>query len=429
MTGELAVLFGSMLVLMGAGVPVFLAMALATGAFAFVFAPIMPPMVVAQGFQKGLDSSAFTAIAYFFLAGTIMNAGGMSARLLRLARALVAHMRGGLSHANIAASMVFAGVSGSAVADAAAVGSVMIPAMKRDGYGSAYAAAVTATSATIGLVIPPSIPMVVFALFTPANVGRLFLAGVLPGVLMGAFLLAASFYIAHRRGYSADVWKGWGEVWSAFKHALLALLMPVLVVGGLVGGIATVAEIGAIAAVYAALVSFVIYRETTFAMLWDAVVSAAVDSARILIIIAISGAFVWIVARLGAANVLALWIGELGVRPVLVLSVIAVGLLVLGTILEPITILIVIAPIITPAAMLAGVDITQLGVVVVLGSAIGLVTPPVGILIYLTAAQAEARAVDVVRESGPFLLALIALFAAVVAFPPLTLWLPRLLSG
>lgn len=425
---EMALLFLVMLVLIVLRVPVFLSMALATAAFAITFAPIMQPIIIAQSFMRGLDNSAFTAIAYFFLAGAIMNAGGMSARLLRLARAMIAHVRGGLAHANIASSMVFAGISGSAVADAAAVGSVMIPAMKRDGYGGAYSAAVTATSATIGLIIPPSIPMVVFALFTPAEVSKLFVAGVLPGLLMGGFLIAVSFFIAHRRGYHAHAWQGWPELWQALKHSTLALLMPVLVIGGMVGGVATVSEIGALAAVYAAIVSLLVYRETTLLTLWQAIVNAAIDASRVLIIIAISGAFVWIAARLGVANTLAATISNLSLPAWMVLGAIALGLLVLGTVLEPITILIVIAPIITPAALFAGVDITQLGIVVVLASAIGLVTPPVGVLLFLTAAQANANILEVVRESLPFILALIVLLGLVVIWPDLTLWLPRLFS-
>lgn len=425
---EVGFMLAVMIALMILRVPVFFAMGLAAVAFAFFWRPIMAPEVLAQSFMRGLDNSAFTAIAYFFCAGAIMNGGGMSARLLELARALVAHIRGGLAHANISASVVFAGVSGSAVADAAAVGSVMIPAMKRDGYSGAYAAAVTASSATIGLLIPPSIPMVIFALFTPADVTKLFLAGVLPGLLMGAFLLVASVIVAFRRGYHAHPWQGWGRVWTALRRSLLALLMPVLVVAGMVSGVATVTEIGALAAVYAALVSFVIYREASIAEMWASVVQAAEDAARILIIVAAAGAFVWIAARTGVANELALAITEYQLEPTMLLAAIAVVLLLLGMVLEPVTLLIVVAPIIAGPAVLAGVDIVQLGVVFVLASAIGLVTPPVGVLLFVTSAQADAPMIAVVRESLIFLAALVALLMAVVFIPQLTLGLAELLT-
>ena len=420
----LALLFAVFLGALALGAPVALAMAVAVGAYAAAFAPAMPDIVLIQTFMQGLDNTAFTAIPYFFLAGAIMNLGGMSARLMRLARASLGHMRGGLSHANVGASVVFAGVSGSAVADAAAVGSVMIPAMRRDGYPGAYAAAVTAASATIGLVIPPSIPMVIFGLFTGADIGALFLGGVLPGLAMGAFLIAASMLVARRRGYPRTPWAGWGELADALRGAALALAMPVLVVAGLTTGAATTSEIGAVAALYAALVSWAIHREATLADLWRACVGAAVDSARVLVIVAISGGFVWIIASLGVARDLAAAIEATGLRGTALLALVAVALLVLGTVLEPITLLVVVVPLLVPAALAGGIDLVHLGVVTVLASAIGLVTPPVGILLYVTAAQAEARATAVIAETLPFLAALILLLAVVVAVPALTLWLP-----
>jgi tripartite ATP-independent transporter DctM subunit len=424
---ELLVLFGVFFALLALRTPVFLAMALSAVAYATAFAPVMPPLVVVQTFLQGLDSTAFTAIPFFFLAGEIMNAGGMSRRLLRLARALIAHIRGGLGHANIAASVVFAGVSGSAVADAAAVGSVMMPAMKRDGYGAPYAAAITASSATIGLVIPPSIPMVIFGLFTGTSIGGLFLAGVVPGLLMAAFLFAASWWISRRRNYPSVAWQGVGELAAALRDSVLALLMPVLVVACLVGGVATTAEIGAVAAIYAALVSALIYRETGVRDLWRAIENAAMDSARVLIVIAISGAFVWIIANMGVAQALAGWLDALGLPAPWLLAAIAVVLVLAGTVLEPVTLLVVVVPMLVPAAQAAGIDMIHLGIVVVLAGAIGLVTPPVGILIYLTAAQAGAPAVQVIRELTPFLAALLLLLAALVALPGLSLWLPELL--
>lgn len=422
----LALLFGVFLATLLLGAPVALAMALAVGTYAIAFPAALPDIVLIQTFMQGLDNTAFTAIPYFFLAGAIMNLGGMSARLMRLARAALSHLRGGLSHANIGASVVFAGVSGSAVADAAAVGSVMIPAMRREGYPGAYAAAVTAASATIGLVIPPSIPMVIFGLFTGADIGALFLGGVVPGLAMGVFLIAASMILSARRGYPRTAWQGWGELAAATRGAAFALAMPVLVVGGLTLGFATTAEIGAVAALYAALVSWAIYREATLADLWRACMGAAVDSARVLIIVAISGGFVWIIASLGVAGDMAAAIEATGLQGRMLLLLIAVVLLALGTVLEPITLLVVVVPLMVPAALAGGIDLIHLGIVSILAAAIGLVTPPVGILLYVTAAQAEARALDVIAETLPFVGALLLLLLVVVAVPGLTTWLPGL---
>ena len=427
MSGPLLVLFGTFAVCLAFGVPVFLAMALAAAAYAVVFAPALPDIVFVQTLMQGLDNTAFTAIPYFFLAGAVMNAGGMSARLLRLARALLARFRGGLAHANIGASVVFAGVSGSAVADAAAVGSVMIPAMRREGYPGAYAAAVTAASATIGLVIPPSIPMVVFGLFTGANIADLFLAGVVPGLLVGLFLLVTSAWLAARRGYARGIWMGWGEVGRAFAGAGLALLMPVLVVVGLVGGFATAAEIGAVAAVYAVLVSALIYREATPRELLAAVVEAAVGAARVLLIISVSGTFVWILASIGVAREAAAAVEALGLHGTALLLLIAVILLLAGTVLEPITLLVVVVPVLLPTVIAGDIDLVQFGVVAVLACAIGLVTPPVGILLYITGAQAEAPALAVIREAAPYLAALVVTLFVLCVVPSLSLALPALL--
>ena len=423
---ELALLFLVFLGLLLAGAPVALAMASSVGTYAIVFAPALPSIVLIQSFMQGLDNTAFTAIPYFFLAGAIMNLGGMSTRLLRLARAALGHFRGGLSHANVGASVVFAGVSGSAVADAAAVGSVMIPAMRKEGYPGAYAAAVTAASSTIGLVIPPSIPMVIFGLFTGADIGALFLAGVVPGLLMGLFLVGASAALAVKRGYPASSWQGWGELGAAFRGSFFALLMPVLVVVGLVGGLATTSEIGAVAAVYAALVSLLVYREATTKDIARAIGQAAADSARVLIIIAISGGFVWIIASLGVARDLAALVESSGLNGPILLALIALILLVLGTVLEPITLLVVVVPLLVPAAQGAGIDLIHLGLVSVLAASIGLVTPPVGILLYITGAQAQAKAMDVISESLPFLAALFAILTLVIVAPGIVTWLPSL---
>jgi tripartite ATP-independent transporter DctM subunit len=426
---ELAVLFGVLLAGLALGLPVFLAMAASAAAYTIAFWPKVPEAVVAQGFVQGLDSYNFTAILFFFLVGEIMNAGGISERLLRLARACIGHIKGGLSHVNILASMVFAGVSGSAAADAAAIGSVMIPAMKREGYPAAYAAAVTAASATIGPIIPPSIPLVVFGLFALTSVGKLFLGGIIPGLLMGLFLLVASYVISRRRNYPAGAWAGQGELWAALRASLLALLMPVLVVVGLIGGVASVTEIGAVACIYAIAVSVFVYRQLDLPGLWRAFGKAGIDAAKVLAIISVAGLYIWIVGNMGLARVLAGWIGDLSGDPMLVLALFAAALLIAGTVLEPVTILVVLVPLMIPTANAVGLDLTQFGVVAVLATLLGLITPPVGFLIYLTAAQAEADVYSEVRELLPFIAALVLLLAALVVVPGLTLWLPALLIG
>jgi tripartite ATP-independent transporter DctM subunit len=427
MIAELSLLFGVMIVLIVAGVPLFASMGLGAGAYILVFWPKVPTMIVGQGLIQGLDNYNFAAILFFFLAGEIMNAGGISDRLLRFTRACFGHIRGGLSHVTVISGMVFAGVSGSAVADASAIGSVMIPALKRDGYPPAYAAAVTAAAASIGPVIPPSIPLVIFGLMANTSVAKLFLAGVVPGILMGVFLLVASSVISRRRGYPAASWAGWREIGASGLRSLLALFMPVIVIGGIVSGIATVTEIGAIAAAYAILVSMFVYRELDLQDLWRVLVKAGVDGCKILIIASFAGLLIWIVGNLSLAQILADWVGSVASDPTLVLALIAFLLFVGGMVIEPIILLLVFLPIFIPAVIAVGIDLTHFGIVAVMATLFGLVTPPVGLLIFLTAAQADAQAHLVVKELLPFLLALVLLLAILILVPGLSLWLPNML--
>lgn len=429
MITDLVVLFGVMLLFMALGTPVFISMALAEAAYIIAFWPKVPIMVVAQGFIQGLNNYHFAAIVFFFLAGEIMNAGGITDRLLRFTRACLGHIPGSLSHVNILASMVFAGVSGSSMADASAIGSIIIPAMKREGYSGAYSAAVTSASATIGPVIPPSIPMVLFGLFAMTPIGRLFIAGIIPGILMGVFLLIASYLISRARRYPAAAWVGFTELLRATMSSILALIMPLIVVVGLVGGVATVSEVGAVAAAYAMIVSMFIYRQLSLGKLWQVMCKVGADGAKVLIIVSIAGLFIWIIGNMGVAVVLAGWIGSLASDPRLVLALMAVALLIGGTVLDPVTLFAVFVPIMVPTAAVVSINLTQLGVVAVLATMLGLITPPVGMLVFLTSAQATAPAHHVFKELLPFLGALLLLLVALIMFPQLSLWLPELLRA
>jgi tripartite ATP-independent transporter DctM subunit len=424
---DLALLFGVMLLAMAVGVPVFLSMALSSAAYWLVFPAKLPIAVVGQTFAQGIDSYTFAAIPFFFLAGEVMNTGGISRRLLRLARASLGHVKGGLAHVNIVTNMIFAGVSGSAVADASAVGAVMIPAMKKEGYPAAYAAAVTAAAATIGPVIPPSIPMVIFGLLASTSIGKLFIGGVVPGLLMGVFLLIASGLLARRRNFPAGKWQGFGELFAAALDASLAILTPFIVIVGLVFGVATTTEIGAVAALYAVLVSTLVYRELSLGELWAALCKSAVDSAAVLAMASVAGIFTWLLASLGIGKALAGWVGGITHDPTMVLLLIVVVLLLAGTVLEPVTTLLVLVPLMIPLVVSLGIDLTHFGLIVVVGTCIGLLLPPIGFLIYLTAAQAGCGVMPLVRELVPFTIALILLLLLMVFFPQIVLFLPNLM--
>jgi tripartite ATP-independent transporter DctM subunit len=356
-----------------------------------------------------------------------MNAGGITDRLLRFARACFGSIPGGLSHVNILSSMVFAGVSGSVMADASAIGSIMIPAMKREGYPGDYSAAVTSASATIGPVIPPSIPLVLFGLFAMTSIGRLFVAGIVPGILMGMFLLVASYIISRARKYPATQWVGLTELFHATMGAVLALLMPLIVVVGLVGGVATVTEVGAVAAAYALIVSMFIYRELGLDRLWQVMCKVGIDGSKVLIIVTVAGLFIWIIGNMNVGKVLADWIGGVTTNPTLILGLMALVLLIGGMFLDPITVFVIFVPMMVPTAAAVGINLTQMGVVAVLANLLGLGTPPVGMVVFLCAAQAEAHVHHVFKEIMPFLGALFVLLVLLIIFPQLSLWLPQLL--
>lgn len=432
MTGQLlqlALLLGAFLAFMGFGVPVFFAMGLSSLVFILATGGSVPLNVLATSMIQGIDSFAFLAIPFFFLAGDLMNTGGITRRLLAFAASLVGHIRGGLSHVAILGTMVFSGVSGSAVADASAIGSAMIPAMKKENYPPAYAAAVVAAAATMGPVIPPSIAFVVFALVTDVSVGRLFLAGAIPGLLMGVYLLITAYWIARRRNFPRAKRASAAQVAHSFADALLALAMPVIIIGGIVGGAVTPTEAGALAAVYAGLVGLFVYRELKARDVARIVTESAINSGLILLMIAASGIFSWLVANLALGETLVTFFTSLTDSRWVMLVIINVFFLIWGLALEPAVALITLVPLLVPVAKAYGIDMVQLGVVVVLNLMIGQLTPPSGVITFLTAQIANAPLEKVFREAWPFTLALIAVLALVTFIPALALWLPEMLMG
>jgi len=425
----LALLLGAFLLFMGLGVPVFFAMGLAAMAFIVATGGQVPLNVMATALVQGIDSFAFLAIPFFFLAGDLMNTGGITRRLLAFAAALVGHIRGGLSHVAILGTMVFSGVSGSAVADASAIGAAMIPAMKKENYPPAYAAAVVAAAATMGPIIPPSIAFVVFALVTEVSVGRLFVAGAIPGLLMGVYLLGTAYWIARRRNFPRAARASAARVLETFRGASLALAMPLIIIGGIVGGAVTPTEAGALAVFYAGAVGLFVYRELKFRDVARIVTESAINSGLILMMIAASGIFSWLVANLALGETLAAFFTGLTDSRWVMLVIINVFFLVWGLALEPAVALVTLVPLLVPVAKAYGIDLVQLGVVVVLNLMIGQLTPPSGVITFLTAQIAGAPLDKVFREAWPFTVALIAVLALVTFIPALALWLPEVLMG
>ena len=401
------------------GVPVFFAMGLASLVFVLFTDGAVPLNVLASSLVQGMDSYAFLAIPFFFLAGELMNTGGITHRLLGFASSLVGHIRGGLSHVAILSSVVFSGVSGSAVADASAIGSAVIPAMKQQGYPPAYAAAVVAAASTMGPIIPPSIAFVVYALVSDASVGQLFLAGTIPGLLMGVYLLITASIMARRRGFPFSTAASRAQVLASLRDALPALAMPVIILGGIVGGVTTPTEAGVAAVLYAIVVGLFVYRELS----WPQIAKIVRES------MIASGIFSWLVANMAIGDTLAKTLLALTDSRWVMLALINVVLLLLGLALEPAVALVTLVPVLVPIANAYQIDLVHLGVIVVLNLMIGQLTPPSGVISFLTAQIAGAPLHAVFREALPFTLALIFVLLLVTFIPPLALWLPHLLMA
>ncbi len=419
----LAPLFG----FMALGFPVFVSMGLACVLFVTIYD--IPIYLIGMSYVRGVDNFTYLAIPFYFLAGDLMNRSGITDRMLQFTSTLVGHIRGGLSHVNILANMVFSGVSGSAMADASAIGSVLIPAMKKEGYTPGYSAAITAASSTIGPIFPPSIPLVVYGLLSSSSIGDLFLAGMVPGVLMCIFLLISSYLISRKRKYPAHPRASLRQVVQAFGHAFLALLMPLIIVGGMTTGIVTPTEAGVVAVVYAIILGLFVYKGFTLRQLPGILTESVLNSGVILIIIASTGLFAYLVAEMQAGELINEFFTNISTNKWVILSLIVGFFIIWGCLLDPITALVVMVPLTLPVVTSAGIDPVHFGVVTVLTLMIGGVTPPMGILVFLGASLANCSFEEVVKESWIFLLALFLVLALCMFVPDLLLWVPNYYSS
>lgn len=419
------VLLGAMLVLFAANTPIAVAIA-AAAILAMVVQGDFSLMMVVQRMVGGADSFHLMAVPLFMYAGIIMERGGISQRIIRLAEALVGWLPGGLAAVTVVSAMFFAGISGSAAADAAAVGAVLIPAMKRSGYDSDFAAAVQAAGGSIGVIIPPSIPMIIFGFLTGASIGRLFAAGILPGLLIGASLITVSSVIARRQGYAATAPFSPALVWRAFRQALLALGAPVIILGGILLGIFTATESAAVAVVYALVVGMVVYRQIRPKDLVEIFLEGSVTAAIVMFIIAAASIFGWIAAIEEIPATIAGSLLGLTTHPVALLLLINAILLAAGTVVETTAALILLVPMIAAMLPALGVDPVHLGVIVVTNLAIGMLTPPMGICLIVSAAISGDSLAAVSRRILPFLAILVIDLLVITFFSPLSMWLTNL---
>jgi C4-dicarboxylate transporter DctM subunit len=416
------------LVLFATGMPVAFAVMLVSVA-ALLLIGNVPLSIVPHRMIAGTDSFPMMAIPFFLLAGTLMNTGGITRRLVSLASALVGRLVGGLAHVTIVTNMIMAGMSGSALADAAGTGSILIPAMRQGGYPAAFSAVVTACASTIGPIIPPSIPFVVLGAMVGISIGRLFLGGAIPGTLMGIYLMLAAYLISKRRGYSSHEKASLGQVWIAFRQAILALMLPVIIMGGILGGVFTPTEAAVVAAVYAFILGVFVFKEIKPSHLPRIFLEAGMTTASIMFIVAAASVLGWVLSREQAGLKLVSLFAPLGHSPWVILFLINMILLILGCLMETYAIMIILIPVLMPLVKSLGIDPVHFGVLVVLNLCIGLVTPPFGMGMFLVCRLADIKVMEFVRELPVFLLALIAALFTITFIPSLVTFLPKLLMG
>ena len=423
------VIFGTLVAFLLLGVPIAISMGLtAVLTFIFLGEGFVLPMV-AQRMYSSTTAFTLLAIPFFILAGNLMNTGGITRRVFGFALALVGHLRGGLGHVNVVSSMIFSGMSGAAVADAAGLGMVELEAMTKSGYDRRFSAAITAASSTIGPVVPPSIPFVIYGSITGVSVGKLFLAGCTPGVLMGVAMMVAVYFVSRRRNYPKEAVASFKELISTGKEASLALGTPVIIIGGILGGIFTPTEAAVVASVYALFLGLVIYRELTIQdlprVLWDTLV----HTIRVMFIISAAGFFGWLLIHQRIPDQVITGLTALtSIRWVLLLIIIFI-LLVLGCFLEGIAVLVITIPVFMPLIERYGIDPVQFGVIMILCSMLGLLTPPVGMSLYAVSSISGVSIGALTREMWPYLLGIFMVLLIMSFIPQMSLWLPTLLMG
>lgn len=422
------VFFILLLALLFLSVPI--GFALGISAFSFlVFAQNIPYELVVQRMVAAADSFPLMALPFFILSGNIMQSGGISRRLINFVNSFVGWISGGLSIVTILSSMFFGAISGSATATTAAIGSIMIPGMTKKGYDIEYSSAVTASSGLLGAVIPPSLMMVTYGTLTGVSVSALFVGGLIPGVIMGGSLMILSYAIAKKAGYSSGETFAISEVFSTFKEAFFALMMPIIVLGGIYGGIFTPTEAAVVSVVYTILVAMFVYREITLKDLPEIFIDSAKVSGAIMFLVSTASFFGWIITRERIPQLIAEGFLSLSNNPIVVLLLINILLLLVGCFLESIAAQVILTPILFPLIVQLGVDPLHFGIIVCINICIGTLTPPFGVCLFVTSGITGVPLERIAKKSLPFLFILIIDLLLLTYLPQLTLFLPNLLAG
>lgn len=412
----LVVLIASMLI----GMPIAHALVL-TGVVLMYHLDFFDAQLLAQNLQAGFDSFPLLAVPFFILAGELMNAGGLSRRIIELARTFVGHIRGGLGFVAIGAAILLASMSGSAIADTAALATILLPMMRQQQYPDSYGAGLLASGGIIAPIIPPSMPFVIYGVTTNTSISKLFLAGVFPGLMMGLFLVAAWWGIARKHQLAAMPRIGWGERGRALLRSLWALMMPVIILGGLKGGIFTPTEAAVVAAVYALLVSVFVYRELDFKGVWHVLVAASKTTAIVMFLCGAATVTAYMITLADLPNELAQSFAPVMGNPMLFMALMMLFLLLVGTAMDLTPTILIFAPVCAPLALKAGIDPVYFGFMFIYVGCLGLITPPVGTVQNVVAGVGRLRMETVIRGTTPFLLMYFVLLVLFIALPQLIL--------
>ncbi|CUA98036.1 TRAP transporter large permease [Pannonibacter indicus] len=422
---SLAILFGVFTLGLIIGAPVAVTLGLAS--MTYLWFKGIPLVVMPQKMFAGIDVFVLLCIPGFILAGNLMNRGGITGRIVRFANALVGWMRGGLGQANVAGSMLFGGISGTAVADAASIGGMMIPGMKKAGYPADFSAAITAASSTVGPIIPPSVPMIIVGALSGISVGKMFMAGAIPGIMMGLAMMVTTYIIAVRKNFPRQPWQGVRELCLAFLGAFWALAMTGLIVGGLLTGLATPTETAVVASIYAFVVGAFFYRELPIREVPKIVIDSAVSSAAILALVGFANVFGWILVSERIPQMIAESVLSITGNKFVVILLINIVLLIVGMFMETIAALIILFVPLLALAQGVGIDPLHFATFAVLNLMIGLTTPPVGVCLFICANIAKLPLSPVIRAITPFLITNIIVLLLVSYIPGLSTWLPAYL--
>ena len=424
----ISVLFTTFILCLIIGVPVAICLGISSVTYLFFFAD-MPLVVFPQKIFAGVDSFVLLCIPGFIMAGSLMNGGGITDRIIRFASAGVGWIRGGLGLTNVAGSMLFAGISGTAVAEAASIGAVMIPGMKKEGYPVEFAAALTAAASTVGPIIPPSVPMIIVGALSGVSVGRMFMAGAIPGILLGLGMMIVCYILAVKNNYPRQPWRGWKELWDSFRGAFWALMLTALIVGGMLSGTVTPTETAILACVYAFIVGVFIYKGITLRDVPKIMIDSAITSAALLALVGIANVFGWVLAAEEIPQTVAKAMLSVTQDRNMIILLINILLLIVGMFMETIAALIILFPTLLTVATGVGIDPVHFATFAVLNLMVGLTTPPVGVCLFVCANIAKQPLWPVIKAVFPFLAGNIIVLLLVSYIPQLSLWLPNLLFG